>query len=251
MGILHKDNSSAHAIGQAVGGAEAGKSALLARGVSLRYDDGTLALENLDLRVGFGELVFLTGESGSGKTSTISLALGAYRPTGGKLSVLGSDMAAVSADEVRRLRQRCGVVFQNLRLIKHQSAIENAVLPLRFADAAARGACGAGEMYEHAAEALAKVGLAGKENKTVSLLSGGEQQRVAIARAIAAGAKFIIADEPTGNLDAENSLVVMRILENLAFEGAAVLVTTHALSLIGQLNSWRHYKLERGISAEL
>ncbi len=225
------------------------KPALYAESVSLVYSDGTRALENLNLRLRFGELVFLTGESGSGKTSTISLALGAFRPDSGVLQVLGRDMNAVNDNEIRLLRQECGVIFQNLRLIKHQSAIENVALPLRFISQGSAG--GKAGMYSKASEALAKVGLSGMEDKRAALLSGGEQQRVAIARAIAAGARLIIADEPTGNLDPENALGVMRILENLADDGAAVLVTTHALALVELMKNRRHYKIERGVSSEV
>ncbi len=217
--------------------------AIKANNVSLEYSDGTKALKELNLNVKYGELVFLTGDSGSGKTSLFRLLMGSERGEG-ELFVAGEDMRTLNKKQIRKLRQKIGCVFQHLKLIENQTAIENVMLPLRFIGDGKR-------KRKKSAEALAKVGLSGLENKKVSLLSGGQKQRVAIARAIVSGANILIADEPTGNLDYNNSLEVIKIYENLAKEGAAVLVTTHALQLIEQVKNCRHYFLDYGISSEV
>lgn len=218
--------------------------AIDARGVTLTYPDGTQAIKKLDLQIRPSELVFLTGESGSGKTSAISLLVGAVKPSTGSLCVLGEEVPRLGRNALTRYRQRLGIVFQNLRLVDHQSAIENTVLPLRFGK-------NKGRRRERGEEALSKVGLVGLEDKKVSLLSGGERQRVAIARAIVGGAELIIADEPTGNLDHENAVAIMHIFKRLAEEGAAVIVTTHAVSLLPQLAPYRQIKIVSGVFEEV
>lgn len=193
------------------------------------------------MSVDFGELVFLTGESGSGKTSIINVVAGIKRATAGEVLVRGRSISSMNAFELRVLRHHVGVVYQNLRLLPHQTVIENVILPLRFNKFV-------GREREMALQALEQVGIPHLADKAVSVLSGGEQQRVAIARAVASGAEIIIADEPTGNLDDENSRNVIAVLEKLVKAGMAVVVTTHDLSLIG---SHKHYVLRDGVVDEL
>ncbi len=217
--------------------------AIKANEVSLEYSDKTVALKSLNMEVNYGEIVFLTGESGSGKTSALRLIMGSEKG-GGELMVAGENMYSLNKRQIRKLRQKIGCVFQHLRLIEHQSVMDNVMLPLRFIGRQKK-------RRQRALEAIEKVGLAGLEKKKVHLLSGGQKQRVAIARAIVSGAKILIADEPTGNLDYDNSLEVIRLYESLAREGAAVLITTHALPLMEQVEAYRHYSLTSGVSSKV
>lgn len=222
---------------------EVGEIAVEARNLSYRYRDGSHPIRNLTFQVRFGEMVFLTGESGSGKTSTLNLILGMDRPSGGDLIVLGEDMYGVKTRKIKNLRRSIGTVFQSFRLQKDRTALQNVALPLRF--------LGGGKIKARAMLALEQVGLQGKENKKVMNLSQGERQRVAIARAIVGGAKLIIADEPTGNLDTQNSRSVLDILNRLAEAGAAVLVTTHAVHLIPEYPASRQYAIHDGTAEEV
>lgn len=223
--------------------AASGEIAVEARNLSYRYRDGSHPIRNLSFQVRFGEMVFLTGESGSGKTSTLNLILGMDRPSGGDLIVLGEDMYQVKTRGIKGLRRNIGTVFQSFRLQKDRTALQNVALPLRF--------LGGGKIKARAMQALERVGLKGMENKKVMNLSQGERQRVAIARAIVGGAKFILADEPTGNLDTQNSRAVLDILSELAQAGAAVLVTTHAVHLIPDYPASRQYAIHDGTAEEV
>lgn len=248
------DKESTGAVGEVEGGtrnesstpggiAASGEIAVEARNLSYRYRDGSHPIRNLSFQVRFGEMVFLTGESGSGKTSTLNLILGMDRPSGGDLIVLGEDMYQVKTRGIKGLRRNIGTVFQSFRLQKDRTALQNVALPLRF--------LGGGKIKARAMQALERVGLKGMENKKVMNLSQGERQRVAIARAIVGGAKFILADEPTGNLDTQNSRAVLDILSELAQVGAAVLVTTHAVHLIPDYPASRQYAIHDGTAEEV
>lgn len=228
-----------------------GLRALEMAGVCLSYGE-RMVLDHADFSLNYGELAFLTGESGSGKTTMINAFLG-FTPVREGMIVI--DGRALNDWCERSLRQHIAVVYQNLRLISHQSVYENVLLPLRFSERF-RGAGGSrhpwgssgceGEATSRAdavLRAIARVGLSGMEDRRVSLLSGGEQQRVAIARAIAGGARIVMADEPTGNLDERNARIVVSVLEQLAEGGAAVLMTTHDHSLLG---GRLHYHFENG-----
>lgn len=210
---------------------------------NFKYSDGTEALKNLNFEIGSGELVFLTGASGSGKTSTTRLMLGMDGPTAGAFEVLGVRFQAASMPstrEIRALRRRIGTVFQSFRLIPGHTALDNVMLPLRFGDAR----CSAAQRRHLSLEALARVGLVNKAEKRVETLSQGEAQRVAIARAIVTKPELLIADEPTGNLDPENSLSILKLLASLAEGERAVVITTHAVHLIDEIASPRKRRLE-------
>lgn len=211
-----------------------------AKGVFLQYSEGTMALKDINLQIKPGELVYITGPSGSGKTSLLKLLMGVEYPTAGTLSVLGQAMAKGQDTAVRRLRRSIGPVFQEFRLIKGRTALENVILGMRFLDMPK------GPLKGYAYDALAKVGLEGKADALVEHLSWGECQRVAIARAVARKPELIIADEPTGNLDKDNALKILELLKALKDERTTVIITTHATHLIEAEKAAVHIRMENG-----
>jgi putative ABC transport system ATP-binding protein len=194
------------------------------RSVTKVYAGGqeVVALDGLDLEVGPGEFVALVGESGSGKSTLLHLAGGIDRPTSGEIRVGHRDVGALPERELVLYRRReVGMVFQFFNLLPHLTVRENVELPRRLdggADAAARG----GELLE-------RVGLLARAEAHPYELSGGEMQRVAIARALASGAKLLLADEPTGNLDSKNGGAVLSLLGEVRRErGVTLLLATHS-----------------------
>lgn len=181
------------------------------------------ALRGLSLTIEQGECVALMGTSGSGKSTLMNLLGCLDTPTKGHYWLNGRDVASASQDELADIRNRqIGFVFQSFNLIPRTSALENVQLPLFYRGLSLR------EQRSYAAEALHRVGLAGREQHFPSQLSGGQQQRVAIARALVAGPAILLADEPTGNLDTESSREIMGILADLnRREGLTILVVTH------------------------
>jgi len=212
-----------------------------AEGVCLKYSDGTMALKDVDLHIESGEMVYVTGPSGSGKTSLLKLFMGIEYPTDGKLTVLGQSITRGQASGIRQLRRSIGPVFQDFRLVKGRTAIENVMLGARFLNMSNR------KLKESAVSVLAKVGLEKKMFSMVEHLSWGECQRVAIARAIVRKPKLILADEPTGNLDKDNALNIMELFASLKEENTTVVITTHATHLLHDLGEGRLIHIENGI----
>ena len=203
-----------------------------AKGVSLKYQDGTVALKNINLKINPGDLVYITGPSGSGKTSLLKLLMGTQYPTSGSLQVLGQTIEKGKGRRIRKLRKTIGPVFQEFKLIEGRTAIENVMMGMRFLGIAPK------KMKANAAKALARVGLEHKTLSKIENLSWGEAQRVAIARAVARKPVLILADEPTGNLDHDNALNILQILTSFRDNNTAVVITTHATHLIdGQDNA--------------
>jgi len=211
-----------------------------AKKVCLRYPDGTLALKNIDLQIKTGELVYVTGESGSGKTSLLKLLMGMEFPTAGTLKVLGRSVSKDQAANIRQLRQLLGPVFQDFKLVKGRSVLENVMLGLRFLGLSP------GEIRENAQKSLVKVALGHKTLAPVDNLSWGECQRLAIARAIARKPALILADEPTGNLDKDHALNILDILASFKDNAATVIITTHATHLIDRKKAARIINLNKG-----
>ena len=208
--------------------------------VGLRYGTGAEVLRDLDFRLGEGGFYFLTGPSGAGKTSLLKLLYLAQQPTRGRMSLFGDDLGAAPRDALPGYRRRIGVVFQDFRLIRHLSAFDNVALPLRIAGHDER------EVEGPVREMLAWVGLADRASARPPTLSGGEQQRVAIARAVIARPDLIIADEPTGNVDAAMAQRILHLLTAMNRLGTTVIVATHDLGLIAATPGAQLIRLENG-----
>lgn len=178
-------------------------------------------LRGIDLAIAPRETVALIGPSGSGKTTLMMVVAGLERATRGRVAVAGRDLSALSEDALALLRRRSiGIVFQAFHLVPTMSALENVAVPLELA--------GRADAFAVAAERLDEVGLADRQAHYPSQLSGGEQQRVAVARAFAPRPELLVADEPTGNLDAETGAVVIDALFALqAAHGTTLLLITH------------------------
>ncbi|WP_114966601.1 ABC transporter ATP-binding protein [Alkalilacustris brevis] len=182
-------------------------------------------LRGITLDVGTGETLGLVGPSGSGKSSLLMLMGGLERATGGVVMALGRDLTAMNEDALARFRRdNMGIVFQSFHLIPTMTALENVATPLELA--------GAPDAFERAEQELRSVGLGARIDHYPSQMSGGEQQRVALARAAAPRPKILLADEPTGNLDAANGNAIMDMLFDLRDRhGATLILVTHAPEL--------------------
>jgi len=211
-----------------------------AKEVCLKYPEGTLALNKINLKVEPGELIYITGPSGSGKTSLLKLLMGVEYPTEGTLSVINQPMNKSQAAGIRKLRQSIGPVFQEFRLIKGRTVLENVMLGMRFLDIPHS------KWREYAVNAIVKVGLEHKTHSLVENLSWGECQRIAIARAVARKPLVILADEPTGNLDKDNALNILALLNSFRDSSTAVIITTHATHLLENVQYTRHIHMSKG-----
>ena len=208
--------------------------------VGLRYGTGAEVLRDLDFRLGRGGFYFLTGPSGAGKTSLLKLLYLAQRPTRGRIQLFGEELSDAPRDTLPGYRRRIGVVFQDFRLIRHLSAFDNVALPLRIAGKTEI------EVEGPVREMLAWVGLADRASARPATLSGGEQQRVAIARAVISHPEILVADEPTGNVDAEMAQRLLHLFTALNRLGTTVVVATHDLSLIAATPGAQMVRLENG-----
>lgn len=198
-----------------------------AEAVGYVYPGGVRALDGIDVRVGAGEVVLVSGPSGSGKTTWLQLLLGALRPTSGRLVVLGQDLAVCRGETLQRLRRQLGMVFQDLRLLPGRSALDNVAVGLITVG------LGGAAVRERARQALAAVGLEAEADRRVEALSWGQKQRVAFARAMVRRPRLLLADEPTGNLDAENADRICRLLAEVTAWGGSAVVATHDDRLLG------------------
>jgi cell division transport system ATP-binding protein len=206
----------------------------------LRYGTGAEVLRDLDFRLARGGFYFLTGPSGAGKTSLLKLLYLAQWPTRGRISLFGEELTDTTRDELPAFRRRIGVVFQDFRLVRHLSAFDNVALPLRIAGASDQ------EVEGPVREMLAWVGLADRSSARPPTLSGGEQQRVAIARAVIARPELLVADEPTGNVDAEMAMRLLHLFTALNRLGTTVVVATHDVGLISATAGAQIIRLENG-----
>jgi cell division transport system ATP-binding protein len=197
-------------------------------GVGLRYGRAPEVLKDLSFTLQPGSFHFLTGASGAGKTSLLRLMQLAMRPTRGLISLFGRDTAKLKRADLPFVRRRVGVVYSDKRLLDHLNAFDNVALPLRLAG---------GSPSHYAAdvvELLAWVGLAERMDAYPAALSGGEQQRLAIARAVVNRPELLIADEPTGDVDQEMALRILRLFVELNRLGATVLIASHDQDLVAR-----------------
>ena len=209
--------------------------------VSKSYPDrDEPALKRVSLLVPPGEFVYLTGPSGAGKTTLLRLLYGAELPSKGRVVVGGTDLGRLAPRHLPLLRRRLGLVFQDFRLLPRRSVFENVALSLEVAGIDRR------TVLRRVGEVLEQVKLAHMAQAPADTLSGGEQQRVALARALAPGPDLILADEPTGNLDPDNALAMMRLLVGDYVGGATVVVATHDPTLLSLVRGGRVVHLERG-----
>ena len=208
--------------------------------VGLRYGTDTETLRDLSFALDEGSFHFLTGSSGAGKTSLLRLLFLAQRPSRGLISLFGEDVVTMPRDRLPALRRRIGVVFQDFRLIAHLTAFDNVALPLRIAGVEED------EVRAHVTELLDWVGLSGRSRARPATLSGGEQQRVAIARAVIGRPDLLVADEPTGNVDADMAARLLHLFDELNRLGTTVLVATHDVNLMGRVPGAEMLRLERG-----
>ena len=196
------------------------------RGVSKVFPQTKFRLHNVSLNVKQGDFLFVTGPSGSGKFTLLKLIYGAERPDQGEVRVDGQNVGVLRGNRLSMLRRRLGVVFQDYKLIPRWTVAENVSFVLR-SQGVPRS-----EVERRLHPTLRLVGLADKEHCLPCQLSGGEQQRASIARAIVGSPRLLLADEPTGNLDHDNSMQVLGILKKLNELGITVMITTHDLYLI-------------------
>jgi cell division transport system ATP-binding protein len=201
--------------------------------VTKRYPGGHDALKGLSLHVEKGEMVFVTGHSGAGKSTLLRLIALIDRPTGGQVIVDGQNTRRVSRRKIPAYRRQIGMVFQDHKLLYDRPVFDNVALPLVIAGIGHR------EAARKVRAALDQVSLLHKEKQSPETLSSGEQQRVGIARAIVSRPKVLIADEPTGNLDPDLSLEVMRIFRRFNEVGVTLLIASHDIALIDQLGCRR------------
>lgn len=207
--------------------------------VSKTYPGGFVALERINFRIAKGEMVFLTGHSGAGKSTILKLISMIERPSTGRVLINNIDLSRLKRSQVPYVRRDVGIIFQNHRLLMNHTVFDNVALPLVI-----EGFTGK-EMVKRVHAALDKVGLLDKQRCLPETLSGGEQQRVGIARAVVNKPPLLLADEPTGNLDPELSRDIMQVFEAFNQVGVSVLVATHDLGLIARMRN-RTLTLKQG-----
>lgn len=208
--------------------------------VNKNYENGTKALKNINLTIDDGEFVFITGRSGSGKSTLMKLLLKELEPTSGRIIVNDMDLGKMPRRYVPKYRRMLGVVFQDFRLLKDRSVFENVAFAQRVIGVSPK------RIRESVPAMLRMVGLSSKYKSNPRQLSGGEQQRVAIARALINRPQMLLADEPTGNLDSDNTIEIMKLLEKINRRGTTVVVVTHSREMVEMMEK-RVITMDRGM----
>ena len=194
---------------------------IVASNLTKRYPGGYEAVKDVSFEITAGQMMFLSGHSGAGKSTLVKLIASIERPTSGSLVVNGQNLSDLRRSAIPYIRRHIGMIFQDQKLLFDRSALDNVLLPLQIAGMPHR------EAVRRAQAALDKVGLLAREKAQPIALSGGEQQRLAIARAVVNRPTVLLADEPTGNLDAETAAVILKIFSDFHQVGVTVVVATH------------------------
>lgn len=231
------------------GASSPGESIVRFDAVGMRYAKAPEVLSNLTFELPAGSFHFLTGATGAGKTSLLSLIYMAHRPSSGAIRLFDRDVSSMRREDLAPIRRRIGVVFQDMRLLDHLNAFDNVALPLRLAGQPPSS------WHDDVSELLTFMGLAECGHLPPASLSGGERQRLAIARAVVGRPDIILADEPTGNVDPAMSQRIMRLLVQLNRQGTTVLVASHDPVLVAgsgmpvlHLENGRLVSLPRGVA---
>ncbi len=207
--------------------------------VSKRYPGGFAALKNISFDIAEGEMVFLTGHSGAGKSTLLKLIAAIERPNGGNITVNQQNITKIRTGAIPYLRRNLGLIFQDHKLLFDRTLYDNVLLPLQIAGFEHK------ESAKRVRAALDKVGLLKREKAFPVALSGGEQQRLCIARAIVNRPSILLADEPTGNLDADSAHAIMDIFRSFHQVGATLLISTHDANVL-QNYEGRRINLRQG-----
>jgi cell division transport system ATP-binding protein len=214
---------------QAVGPAPTARSVIDFRGVSKRYSSGDVGLDGVTFSIDRGDFVFLVGSTGSGKSTVMRLLIKELEPTGGTIRVAGHDLGAIKRKRIAYYRRNIGVVFQDFKLLPSRTVYDNVAYALQVTGGTRR------EIRDKVPDILRLTGLSLKLHNYPDQLSGGEQQRVSIARAFVNHPPLLLADEPTGNLDPETSVDIMRLLYRINRTGTTVLVATHDQAMVDKM----------------
>ncbi|OGY24603.1 MAG: cell division ATP-binding protein FtsE [Candidatus Woykebacteria bacterium RBG_13_40_7b] len=198
-------------------------------GVSKIYSDSTTALEKIDLKIDDGEFIFVVGPTGAGKTTLLKLLIRQQIPTEGKIFIDSSEITSLPKKAIPSLRRRIGVVFQDFKLLPQKTVYENVSFPLEILGFPPE------EIEEATGEILKLISMEDKKDLFPNQISGGEGQKAAIARAFVLKPEIILADEPTGNLDAKSGWEVMKLLSKLNELGSLVIMATHNVDIVSTL----------------
>lgn len=209
------------------------------KNVSKTYKPATIGVKNISLHIKPGEFVSIVGQSGTGKTTLVKLLIAEERPTSGQIIIGGWDISRIRSGEVPMLRRQIGVVFQDFKLLPRKTVFENVAFALEVCGASRK------KIKKIVPQVLKIVGLEDKAHRYPKQLSGGEQQRVVIARALVHRPKILVADEPTGNLDAINTKEIIELLKKINEFGTTVLLVTHNREVVNALHK-RVITLENG-----
>lgn len=198
--------------------------------VSKSYDNGVRALNDVTLKIDRGEFVFLMGHSGAGKSTFIKLLMREQLPTRGQIFVASRSVLRMKKSEIPQLRRNIGVVFQDFKLLENKTVWENVAFAMQVVGATSQ------QIKARVTDTINMVGLTGREESFPSQLSGGEQQRVGIARAIVNRPLIVIADEPTGNLDADTAWEIMELMSEINRKGTTIIMATHAHDIVSRMH---------------
>ena len=199
------------------------------KNVKKQYKNGVTAIHDLNLSIEKGSFVFVIGDSGSGKSTLMKLLYREEKPTSGQIVVGGINVAKLRNNKVYKLRRKLGIVFQDYRLLPKLTVYENVAFAMEVLGYDKK------EIRKRVLEVLDLVGLKNKVRQYPDQLSGGEQQRVVIARAIVNKPKLLICDEPTGNLDPDTSMEIMKVLEQINAMGTTIIMATHDRDIVDRM----------------